>query len=1004
MAIRLLGAATFLTAIAIAGAFQNFESLPALTHVKLPTLEPNTAATNLVAKGVPLGIQYVIPAGTTLYGYGHGLTAESEDGGTHWETVGVDPNQLAIDKSLSIVAEANGSLYVTKDRGEHWQEVEFPNSMFGMDILLGHQGFYFWGNEFVYLPRLGANFELGTVPFKQSGAQLFELDEKIAMIRKIDDGDDSRIDVFVSSNHGLSWKQSGSIPASDGYEYDEECRMASVETTLYAQTSKGIYRYALDGPWVKVSPIGTLIGDHESKFIGFGKSLFILDHGQLFSSTTGATWSPVAINGGIQTLEANTSTMHALVRTARGIELFTLTAQGEWKIAKAFPGRKVVYATSGEKHLIVRDEDSAFLYADTDSEPWVEIRKVVPDGLRDVQSLGDKLYGVNSRSVFRLQRDHQWRPLPLPDISVPAIEAFYIGILSGTKINSDPGPEVHSVMETVDITRRPALLSAQAPSTLLFSFHGNLMLSADGGREWQTVTPKGYALSGNSSPRCAAIAATREAIYAVYTRNSKPTQVLKSEDLGKTWLSIGEVPETKVRLTLLVDFDGIVYLATDSQLLRKSPLEQWRNIAGKILFGPDRLTNVSVAPNGALIASTRSKLWWSPDKGESWLETPGDLTNAYNLQAQTLVPYSSESMLAIAKGNLYLLRTRSSRANNVDFEPAIQADFETGSKADLQVKIDGVQSPGFSLTQERGVVRVRGDRSISAQLADGVHSIQLSAKQTSENLTLKSYVFKEKTEEWFGYRPYGKSYALVIAVSDYSGTGFPSLPDAIPQAKLVADALSKQGFEVTPFYGPKATRDAIEAYLLNSRLTKNDRLLVYFGGHGHTVDGATNQKIGYLVTAGVKKENILLGLPMARIETEYAQLLGANHVLFVLDACFSGLAATRSGGPSAQELAVFHRYKEMKLLTEEKMRAVLAAGRAGDEALDLNGGIFTKAFLAGITGSADYDKNGVVTLQELYLYVQDRVLKEASINGINQVPQLSQQSAFGAGQFLFLYR
>jgi hypothetical protein len=72
--------------------------------------------------------------------------------------------------------------------------------------------------------------------------------------------------------------------------------------------------------------------------------------------------------------------------------------------------------------------------------------------------------------------------------------------------------------------------------------------------------------------------------------------------------------------------------------------------------------------------------------------------------------------------------------------------------------------------------------------------------------------------------------------------------------------------------------------------------------------------------------------------------------------------------------------------------------------LDINGGIFTSAFLDGISGAADYDHNGVVTLLELYLYVQTRVQGQAAMKGFSQLPQLSQPSSFGDGQFLFLYR
>src|SRR4029078_2255150 len=140
------------------------------------------------------------------------------------------------------------------------------------------------------------------------------------------------------------------------------------------------------------------------------------------------------------------------------------------------------------------------------------------------------------------------------------------------------------------------------------------------------------------------------------------------------------------------------------------------------------------------------------------------------------------------------------------------------------------------------------------------------------------------------FKPYGRSYAVLVAISNYSSSGYNDLPAAIPQARELAAVLTAQGFEVKTLYD--AGRSEIERYLLQDlapRLGSQDRLVVYFAGHGDTLVDVMGKSIGYFVSFGTPKASLATdGIPMARLEQEYARLLKAKHILFVLDACFSG--------------------------------------------------------------------------------------------------------------------
>ena len=78
-------------------------------------------------------------------------------------------------------------------------------------------------------------------------------------------------------------------------------------------------------------------------------------------------------------------------------------------------------------------------------------------------------------------------------------------------------------------------------------------------------------------------------------------------------------------------------------------------------------------------------------------------------------------------------------------------------------------------------------------------------------------------------------------------------------------------------------------------------------------------------------------------------------------------------------------------LIRSKGRAIITAARASEVALelpDLGHGLFTHNLLRGLAGSADLDHDGIVTLPELYQYLEERVSAESPRLGVNQHPVL----------------
>jgi hypothetical protein len=318
------------------------------------------------------------------------------------------------------------------------------------------------------------------------------------------------------------------------------------------------------------------------------------------------------------------------------------------------------------------------------------------------------------------------------------------------------------------------------------------------------------------------------------------------------------------------------------------------------------------------------------------------------------------------------------------------------------VFIDGRPADGVSLAQNSDGVTLRCVGDQCNQLARGLHSV----RDTVGNAAALTYVWKDKVEKLVAIKPFGQNYAIVMAISDYrSRSAFDNLPSAVVQAKGLTTVLQKQGFQVKELYDANATKANFEHYLweLNGRLREDDRVLVYFGGHGFTMTDELGNKQGFLVTSDATKTNMLdKGILMNNVAAQYEILLKARHVFFVLDACFAGLAA-RDPGPDESDLSI-ETLRDLDSLSAAPSHSVFAAGDDAQFAVDNSGGIFTKAFIDAIQGWADSTKSGIVTEDQLYYYVRRVVRAEAARSFYKQDPKYSSPNLLGHGQFVFVYR
>ncbi len=141
---------------------------------------------------------------------------------------------------------------------------------------------------------------------------------------------------------------------------------------------------------------------------------------------------------------------------------------------------------------------------------------------------------------------------------------------------------------------------------------------------------------------------------------------------------------------------------------------------------------------------------------------------------------------------------------------------------------------------------------------------------------------------------YKGSYALVIGASDYRDNAWADLSSVLQDVNAVSEALQEHGFEVTQVLNPTESDliAAMDDFIDNHGYDKDNRLLIYYSGHGHTIE-RDGRKFGYLVPVDApspidnEKDFFRRAIKMERI-LSWAKQIESKHALFLFDSCFSG--------------------------------------------------------------------------------------------------------------------
>jgi len=222
-----------------------------------------------------------------------------------------------------------------------------------------------------------------------------------------------------------------------------------------------------------------------------------------------------------------------------------------------------------------------------------------------------------------------------------------------------------------------------------------------------------------------------------------------------------------------------------------------------------------------------------------------------------------------------------------------------------------------------------------------------------------------------------KLYVVAVGISDYPGDL--KLNYATRDAESVANALKSHGqplfqeIEVRTITDSSATRAGVLKGLswLREQMTQRDYGIFFFAGHGELDhDGSL-----YFLSIDTDSADLVSSaIPADQVKRVLSGIPG--KLITILDACHSGGISGGTIGKRRSSQGALTDDLIRDLVTDENGIVAMCSSTGREFSLENNEfrqGTFTLAIIEGISGKADFNKDGVVYLDELDTYVTDRV-------------------------------
>lgn len=250
--------------------------------------------------------------------------------------------------------------------------------------------------------------------------------------------------------------------------------------------------------------------------------------------------------------------------------------------------------------------------------------------------------------------------------------------------------------------------------------------------------------------------------------------------------------------------------------------------------------------------------------------------------------------------------------------------------------------------------------------------------------------------------PLRHGHALLIGNSNYEDPNWPPLDDVPLQLESLRTGLRAHfdTVEVAPNLDSRNLREAITHFLQTYGNNQDERLFIYYAGHGYDeIIGDRNELRGYITGIdtpridgtpraydAARTKAISMGAIRALLEDARAK-----SILVVFDSCFAGTIFTDRSGGDRRPLSK----EEVSELAGRQARDIITAGKSGQR-VPAHSPI-PELLLAALSGGADPYGWGVISSADIRTYMVDH------IHSPSLTPQEGKldNPAFAEGAFLF---
>jgi len=281
---------------------------------------------------------------------------------------------------------------------------------------------------------------------------------------------------------------------------------------------------------------------------------------------------------------------------------------------------------------------------------------------------------------------------------------------------------------------------------------------------------------------------------------------------------------------------------------------------------------------------------------------------------------------------------------------------------------------GLRLQKDASSKRIEFNEPIPLQLGDNkirVRAVDLGGFSSEKTLVVNHVEMRKNI------------WAVVVGINDYPHAR--QLKWAVNDARAfyrhLVEVIRIPEENVTLLLNEDAGLSRLRSTLgthLKKMAGKEDMVIIYFAGHGATEkdvlspDGDGLEK--YLLPYDADPEDLYASaLPMREVSHIFYRIQ-SQRIIFIADACYSGASGGRTISLSGIRANISDAFLDR--IAGGKGTVIMTASGANEVSAEdekLQHGVFTFYLLQGLAGAADADKDGLITVDEIYQYVSVQV-------------------------------